>query len=853
MKKIFPKFLILNSQFLIAALLFATGAMAQPSVFTAHGIGGGGAQYSPSINPANSSEIYSNTDMTDLYHSTNGGASWTVINFNQVIGGHFGFVSFTNNNNIRYTQTNNYASGNMVPVKTTDAGVTWNAITDPTGGNGSWNVIANPQNSNQVIVSDYNNFYLSNNGGTTFGAAFYTDGGGNGAYIAGTFFYDSAIYVCTNKGLIVSTNSGTTWSAPSMGGITGEEFLSFAGARVGKTIRFFCITQTAGNIYVGILGDNGASYANVYSMDYPTNWVKKTTGILSGDYPFFIGMAANNINDAYIGGASNNSGFPIVLKTGNAGASWNYVFNTTNNQNIQTGYCGSGGDLGWSWPQYVFGMDVSPADSLTVVETDEGFIHKTTDGGKTWKALYVPPANLNPANALTPKGKYYPSNGIEMTSNWDIMWYDSLHMLSGYTDVNATRSNDGGNSWSFDCSGLTLNSTYKFVKNPSNGVVYAATSSIHDMYQSTHLKDANDDGGNGAIMMSTDTGKTFTTMFNMAKPVIWLALDPTNANRMYASVVNHKGSGNAGGIWVSNNINLGATSTWTHCPNPARTQGHPLDIHVLNDGTVVTTFSGRINTAGAFTDSSGVFISTNQGTTWTDVSAPGMKYWTMDLTVDPNDATQNTWYVCVYSGYGGAANNQGGLYRTTNRGTSWTKIVNASLNNVGDTASCFSITMDPVNKGAAYLTTESGGLFYTANVEATKPVFTQVAAYPFEQPTRAYFNPYIKNQLWVNSFGNGIEMGIVPTPTGMNEINANNSSVLVYPNPSKGTFTISNIEQGMSSIEVYNVLGEKVYSKILNTGINQIVMTNEENGVYFYRVLAKDGSLVGSGKLEIQR
>ncbi|HXP48901.1 MAG TPA: T9SS type A sorting domain-containing protein, partial [Bacteroidia bacterium] len=422
---------------------------------------------------------------------------------------------------------------------------------------------------------------------------------------------------------------------------------------------------------------------------------------------------------------------------------------------------------------------------------------------------------------------------------------------------NAIRSNDGGNSWGFDCSGLTLNSTYKFVKNPANNVVYAATSSIHDMYQSTHLKDANDDGGNGAIMMSTDTGKTFTTMFNMGKPVIYLALDPTSPNRMYASVVNHAGGGNAGGIWISNNINLGATSTWSHCPNPARTQGHPLDVHVLNDGTVVTTFSGRINAAGKFTDSSGVFISSNQGTTWTDVSDPGMKYWTMDLTVDPNDASQNTWYVCVYSGYGGGANNQGGLYRTTNRGTSWTKIVNASLNNVGDTASCFSITMDPVNKGAAYLTTEEGGLFYTANVEAAKPVFTHVAAYPFEQPTRVYFNPYIKTDMWVNSFGNGMEKASTATPTGVIEFGSESGRVNVYPNPSKGVFNIqiANGNQLMadSRIEVYNVLGEKVYSETLNYGINQIVMVNEENGVYIYKVIDKQGSVVGTGKLVIQK
>jgi len=301
-----------------------------------------------------------------------------------------------------------------------------------------------------------------------------------------------------------------------------------------------------------------------------------------------------------------------------------------------------------------------------------------------------------------------------------------------------------------------------------------------------------------------------------------------------------------------NNINRGKSATWTRYA-PARTQGHPLDVTVLNDGTVLATFSGRINTAGKFTDSSGVFMSTTNGTTWTDVSAAGMKYWTMDLTVDPNDATQNTWFVCVYSGYGGAANNQGGLYRTTNRGTSWTKIVNASLNNVGDTASCFSITFDPVNKGAAYLTTETGGLYYTSNAEAIKPVFTWVSAYPFEQPTRVYFNPYIKSNLWVNSFGNGMEMGVVPTLTSVDQIPNENANIKVYPNHNHGSFTIeSSVVGDKSLVEVYNVFGEMVYSKILNSSVNHIVMSDEPKGVYMYRILSKDGVLLGTGKLIIQ-
>ncbi len=69
--------------------------------------------------------------------------------------------------------------------------------------------IANPQNSIGVIVSDYSNLYFSNDGGATFGPAFYTDGTGNGAFVAGTFFDG---YVCTGWVLLVSTNGGGSWT-----------------------------------------------------------------------------------------------------------------------------------------------------------------------------------------------------------------------------------------------------------------------------------------------------------------------------------------------------------------------------------------------------------------------------------------------------------------------------------------------------------------------------------------------------------------------------------------------------------------------------------------------------------------
>ena len=167
-------------------------------------------------------------------------------------------------------------------------------------------------------------------------------------------------------------------------------------------------------------------------------------------------------------------------------------------------------------------------------------------------------------------------------------------------------------------------------------------------------------------------------------PVFWIALDPNNSNRMYASVIHST----LGGIYISNDIQNLGTSTWTKLPNPPRTEGHPASIVVLNDGKMVCTYSGRRTTS--FTASSGTFIYNPQSNSWTDISHTGMYYWTKDIVLYPYDANQNTFYVCVFSGWGGPPNGLGGLYRTTNRGTNWTKINNQDR--------VTSVTFSPVNQ-----------------------------------------------------------------------------------------------------------------------------------------------------------
>lgn len=745
---------------------------ATPSVWNYRGSGGGGALYSPawgwSTTPDPTTELAIASDMSGLYRSTDVGASWSMFNAAEIQGSHYAKVQFTNDPAVRYCLDYTVVGGlDLIrPSKSVDGGTTWTPLAaDPTDGEAQ-NLFVDPQNPQRVIVSDYSQLFLSTDGGASFNLRIST-GSGNGLHLGGAFFDGNNIYVGTNQGLYTSSNGGTSFSLSSATGIPGAEaIVSFSGAKSGATTRFFAVTLGSGDVYAGLTGEDFYGYLGVYTLDVgQPAWVKRISGLPTADgakvYPFFVATSLNDVNTAYVAGGS-DAGAPIIYKTTDAGGSWASAFNTTNNQNIETGWQGHGGDRGWGYGEYALGFAVAPQNSARVVITDLGGAHVTTNGGTTWQAAYVAPADRNPAGAPTPTGQSYHGSGLDNTTSWSIAWDSPTTMLLGNSDVRGQRSTDAGATWGFGYTGHTDNSMYRVIKHPASGLLYAATGTVHDMYQSTYLQDSRIDPGTGKVLYSSDGGATWNTLHQFTDAVVWVAHAPNNPNRLYAAT-----AGSAGGVWVSSNINLGGSSTWTKLAAPPRTEGHAFNVVVLDNGNLVASYSGRRNSGGVFTASSGVFFSTDGGLSWADRSAAGMQYWTKDVVVAPDDPAnpppvpQSTWYAAVYSGWGGPPNGTGGLYRTTDSGQSWTR-VNA-LDRVG------SITIDPNDRNAAYLTTESDGLWHTTNLSAANPTFTRVANYPFRQPERVFFNPHNTAEVWVTSFGGGVYFGSTDSPPAVVE------------------------------------------------------------------------------------
>jgi len=66
---------------------------------------------------------------------------------------------------------------------------------------------------------------------------------------------------------------------------------------------------------------------------------------------------------------------------------------------------------------------------------------------------------------------------------------------------------------------------------------------------------------------------------------------------------------------------------------------------------------------------------------------------------------------------------------------------------------------------------------------------------------------------------------------------------------------VNSEERRAKSVEVYNVMGQKVFTEILRSAQddNLIDIGNQPSGVYLYRVIDETGKLLGEGKFVIEK
>ena len=76
------------------------------------------------------------------------------------------------------------------------------------------------------------------------------------------------------------------------------------------------------------------------------------------------------------------------------------------------------------------------------------------------------------------------------------------------------------------------------------------------------------------------------------------------------------------------------------------------------------------------------------------------------------------------------------------------------------------------------------------------------------------------------------------------------SDIVVYPNPSNGRFYFKGLEIG-STIQVYDLLGQNIYSGIITQDNYLVDLSGKDKGVYFYKV-STTGISEKQGKILLQ-
>jgi hypothetical protein len=72
-----------------------------------------------------------------------------------------------------------------------------------------------------------------------------------------------------------------------------------------------------------------------------------------------------------------------------------------------------------------------------------------------------------------------------------------------------------------------------------------------------------------------------------------------------------------------------------------------------------------------------------------------------------------------------------------------------------------------------------------------------------------------------------------------------------YPNPSNGIITFPIGNAWAYRIQIYNVLGQEIYSASANPNITQVDLSNQASGLYLYRVINYKGAIISWGKFMI--
>jgi hypothetical protein len=571
------------------------------------------------VSPTNANLVLIGSPTGGIWRSTDGGATFAPVADDQTQIS-IGSIAFAPSNPaIVYAgagDNNNYPYFGQGVLKSTDGGVTWTKISDTslTGPGVIRQVAVDPADPTLVYAVQYNRKDTTTNG--TFASGFWR-----------------------------STNGGVTWTR------------TFAGLFRNMAIR----PGTPQTLYLGVQrNDSNGGAAGVYrSTNGGTSWSIAYTSpfTTTGDVRVAVTAADSNKVFVYLGG---NNGGPRQLEvevSSDGGTSWT-------NRGVRT-------DIDPAQFAYNTFIAVSPADPNTIIIASRD-LFRSTDGG------------LNFTNIV---GNYAAPDFSTYTPGKATMHSDQQSFAFSPTDANTIFLGNDGGLFKTTNGGTTVTS-----QNATLSITQFVGYAI-DPTSATRSYGGTQD--NGSLRRQTGTSQWGEVDSGDGGNTV---VDPLDSSIMYTTYI--YGS-------VTRFTNFGGTFDKTVGQQDNSTFGEPKDNPRIG---FYPPFVGNGVDSKLYFGTWKLFTSPDRGNTWTPTSADDLTTGDPDYLNAIGVSRSNT--NVIYTG-----SNSGRANVSTNGGTSWTNITTGLPNRT-----ITGITVSPTDPATAFLTVSgfgSGHVFKTTNTGGT--------------------------------------------------------------------------------------------------------------------------------------
>ena len=738
------------------------------------------------VSPTNSNVVFAGTPGAGLFKTTNGGISWVPV-FDDKPYLYIGAIAIDPNNpNTIYAGTGDPNVPFTVFIgdgiyKSTDGGNSWTNI-------GLVNtkiiskIIVNPSNSNEIYVSAIGNPIVADN----------------------------------NRGVFKSTNGGVSWNQVLF--VNNQTGVSDILLNPSNTSELYAASYTCiRNATVNIRYSNNARI-------YKTTNAGNSWNILQNGLPNFkvnkysICMSTQNPNKLYVAVSDSTYSMLAVYKTVNGGAS----FANMGNFGIENNY----GGFGW----YFNELEVSPSnDEHVYISGVELF--KSTDGAQSW-SLNMPPwwnydvhADIHAISFVAP-GAYYlgTDGGIYFTSN-------------------------DGNTYS-DVDNIPNTQFYRVAYNPHSPAEYWGGAQDNGTTKGNAASVGSwtrEFGGDG-FQMRFDPTDPNTYYVETQNGGLWVTTDGGMNFDQYNTTIDFTDRRNWDMPYVLSKFNPSVQYTGTYRVYKNTTA--PIENWVpisgdLTDGLILEPRFHNISaidhsslnalTLYAGTSDGNVWVSNNDGNTWSNITGTLPDRYVTSVHASPNFS--NNVYV-THTGY--KYNSYiPHIHKSTNGGLSWVDISgNLPQAGIND------VVIFPGNENLLFVATDigvyatyNGGISW-ARVGSNMPVISVWDIEYNPVNNRLFAGTYAKSlqSIDVNSITTGLQQSMV---TGV-------SQITLFPSVFENEINLkSHSEKLIRSVTVISANGKAVMKASGITEYNlKLDVSALKSGLYLFYIESENGTEV---------